>query len=169
MHARLPVLALILTQFAAAPLAAQQATEACRAEEHRQFDFWLGEWRVYTPDGKEAGTNRITRVANGCAVLEEWRSAAGPPGVSINFYDARSRTWNQHWVGGGGMILHLVGALSDGAMVMTGERATPAVRITDRIRWERQPDGGVKQTWETSSDGGRTWTTAFVGRYARVE
>ena len=169
MDARLPALALILTQFAAAPLAAQQATEACRAGEHRQFDFWLGEWRVRTPDGTEAGTSRITRVANGCAVLEEWRSAAGPPGVSINFYDAKSRTWNQHWVGGGGMILHVAGALSDGAMVLSGERATPAGQITDRIRWERQADGGVKQTWETSSDGGRTWTTVFVGRYARAD
>jgi hypothetical protein len=168
MDARRTALILMLSPLTAAPLGAQQQAQACQAEEHRQFDFWLGDWRVHTPDGKEAGTSRITRVSNGCAVLEEWRSAAGPPGVSINFYDARSRTWNQHWVGGGGMILHLAGALRDGAMVLSGERDTPSGRIADRIRWERQPDGAVTQTWETSSDGGRTWTTAFVGRYARA-
>ena len=29
----------------------------CTAPEHRQFDFWIGEWPVKTPDGKVAGAN----------------------------------------------------------------------------------------------------------------
>jgi hypothetical protein len=29
------------------------------------------------------------------------------------------------------------------------------------------PDGRVRQHWETSKDGGATWTTAFDGYYRR--
>ena len=47
---------------------AQYGTSAaCADPAYRQFDFWIGEWQVHTPDGKLAGTNRITRrdIADG--------------------------------------------------------------------------------------------------------
>jgi hypothetical protein len=46
---------------AAAPVAAQAAPRAnpCAGAEHHQFDFWIGDWDVTTPDGKPAGRNRI--------------------------------------------------------------------------------------------------------------
>jgi hypothetical protein len=34
-----------------------------------------------------------------------------------------------------------------------------------RITWSREADGSVRQLWESSSDGGRTWTAAFDGIY----
>jgi hypothetical protein len=40
----------------------------CDAPAHREFDFWLGEWEVRTPDGKLAGTNRIEREHDGCVL-----------------------------------------------------------------------------------------------------
>ncbi|HET7704523.1 MAG TPA: hypothetical protein VFM36_00410, partial [Thermoanaerobaculia bacterium] len=52
--------------------AATVGAAPCDRPEHRQFDFWAGEWTVTTPDGKTAGTNRITKIAGGCALLEEW-------------------------------------------------------------------------------------------------
>ena len=36
-----------------------------------------------------------------------------------------------------------------------------------RITWERLPDGRVRQLWESSKDGGTTWTVAFDGYYAK--
>jgi hypothetical protein len=30
---------------------AQSPPPACSAAEHRQFDFWIGRWEVFTPDG----------------------------------------------------------------------------------------------------------------------
>ncbi len=33
------------------------AAGACTAGEHRQFDFWPGEWNVRAPDDKLAGVN----------------------------------------------------------------------------------------------------------------
>lgn len=40
----------------------------CDNWQHREFDFWIGECRVKTPDGKLAGVNRIEREYGGCVL-----------------------------------------------------------------------------------------------------
>src|SRR5436305_12005836 len=40
--------------------------------EARQFDFWIGEWDVFNPQGRKDGTSVIQRFANGCGILENW-------------------------------------------------------------------------------------------------
>lgn len=152
---------------------AQQPSSApppCAAAEHRQFDFWLGEWDVTTPDGRTAGTNRITSILNGCVLLEEWTGAGGGIGKSFNLYDARAKHWRQTWIDGRGNVLELRGGLSEaGAMVMTGESPAPNGNgtILNRITWTRGPGEGVRQHWESSSDSGKTWTTTFDGTYRK--
>jgi len=66
----------------------------CSGAEYRQFDFWIGDWEVQLPDGKPAGTNRISRILDGCVIQ-------------------------------------------------------------------------VHQLWESSRDGGESWTVVFDGRYLR--
>ena len=48
------------------------AAGACEASEHRQFDFWLGDWEVRTPDGRLAGVNSMSSEHGGCGVLVWW-------------------------------------------------------------------------------------------------
>lgn len=139
----------------------------CVAPEFRQFDFWIGQWTVAGPDGKEQGRSDITREAGGCALNEHWQGAAGAPGVSINYFDRRDGKWHQHWVGGGGGVLHLAGNFDGKAMVMSGERDTPQGRVWDRITWTPLADGRVSQQWDNSTDGGKTWKTTFLGYYTR--
>jgi hypothetical protein len=156
--------------FAAASAPAQQSPPpaACTAPEHMQFDFWAGDWNVFNPQGQQIGTNRISRVSGGCALLEEWQAAKGPGGKSINFYDAADGRWHQVWVGGDGTVLRIAGSLQEGAMQLMGEdRKTPKGTVRDRITWTPQPDGAVEQRWDLSTDGGTTWTTGFVGYYRR--
>lgn len=57
---------------------------ACSAVEHRQFDFWIGRWEVFTPDGKKAGDNTIEAIDGGCALIERWRGNGGFTGTSLN-------------------------------------------------------------------------------------
>lgn len=141
--------------------------EACRAEEHRQFDFWLGDWSVTNPDGQVVGSNRITRIAGGCALLESWRSARGGTGNSINMYEPRSGEWAQVWVSPG-LVLRLSGGMRDGRMVLSGERVDDEGPVTDRITWTPRADGTVRQHWRISRDGGESWQTVFDGTYRRV-
>ena len=146
----------------------QQAQQPpCTAPEHRQFDFWAGDWEVVTPDGKTAGTNSIRRILNGCALEESWQGAGGSIGKSFNMYFARDGKWHQSWVDGNGGRLDLAGGLDDsGRMVLSGRMPAPqGGEVLHEISWEKLPDGTVKQHWRVSRDGGKAWQDAFVGIY----
>ncbi len=149
--------------------AAHSPTPACVAPDYRQFDFWLGSWKVTNPKGQQVGTSEISRVSEGCAIREQWKSASGSNGMSINYYDSADHKWHQDWVGGDGSILHLQGELVGNAMVLSGESRSPRGIVLNRITWTPLPDGKVKQEWSTSSNEGRTWKTSFVGVYQKQQ
>lgn len=145
---------------------AQSTPPAPPAESH-QFDFWIGEWNVSTPDGKPAGTSRVEPIAGGHGLLENWQGIGGPGGKSLNAFDATTKQWRQFWIGVGG-ILELTGGLdAEGHMVLSGRTAGPKGETLERITWTPSPDGSVRQAWEQSKDAGATWQTAFVGVYRR--
>lgn len=135
--------------------------------ESRQFDFWLGEWDVTNPAGKLAGTNKIESIAARAGLLENWTGATGFTGRSLNAWNAAKKQWQQYWVGSGGGVLELSGGLVNGRMVLTGDHEVNGARRLERITWTPNPDGTVRQHWEQSTDGGKTWTTAFDGLYRR--
>ncbi len=146
----------------------QQAQQPpCSAPEHRQFDFWAGDWEVFAPGGNKAGTNSIRPILNGCALEESWQGAGGSIGKSFNMYFARDGQWHPSWVDGSGGRLDLVGGLdARGRMVLSGQMPGPqGGEVMHEISWEKQPDGSVKQHWRVSRDGGETWQDAFVGIY----
>jgi hypothetical protein len=149
--------------------AQQPAPAPCSGQEHRQFDFWLGTWDVLDSTGTRLGRNAISRELDGCVLHERWESARGPHrGNSYNLYDRASGRWHQAWVDNSGLLLLLTGGLREGSMVLEGRSAGPngAERL-DRITWTPRSDASVTQVWEQSTDGGRTWTVVFNGRYVR--
>ena len=149
--------------------AAPQApsTPDCSAPEFRQFDFWLGTWNV-TVAGKPAGTNHIESVMKGCGVLEHWTSAGGGHGTSLNFYDRRTKAWSQAWIDEGGNALHLKGGIADGRMVLQSDpQTTPKGVVVQRITWSKEADASVRQLWESSNDGGKSWSVSFDGKYVK--
>lgn len=165
------VLSLVTAAAAQQPTPSPQAPQAppppaCEGPEFRQFDFWLGSWRVVNAKEEPAGASEVSRVSDGCAVWEQWQGK--PPGMSLNYFDRADGAWHQVWVGGGGGILHLKGGLENGVMVMTGgDRKTPQGIVRDRMRWTPHPDGSVVQEWEISTDGGKTWRPSYSGRYRK--
>lgn len=153
-----------------APLSQQPAApaKACSSPEYRQFDFWLGRWDVTGADGRQAGTNEILRAHNGCVLIENWNGVRGMTGTSLNMYVASDKQWQQTWMDSAGSLLVLRGGLRGASMVMTGRALQPgAPPSLDRITWTPNPDGSVRQLWESSSDEGKTWKVMFDGRYVR--
>jgi len=138
---------------------------------NHDFDFWLGNWAVTTPDGKPAGTNRIESIAGGYALLENWTgdpAAGGGTGKSLNAFNPAKKQWQQFWVGSGSGVLELAGGLdAQGRMVLSGERTTHSGRVIDRITWTPNADESVRQLWDESSDGGKTWQVVFDGHYVK--
>ena len=66
-----------------------------------------------------------------------------------------------------GSPLLLRGAFDGHAMVLSGDHASPqgGKPVRERITWTRNADGSVRQRWDQSGDGGKTWTVAFDGLY----
>lgn len=153
-------------------LAQSVNTCACCTPEARQFDFWIGEWETFKPDGKLAGKNKIVVMQDSCVLQENWTSSGGAyTGTSYNFYNVRTKKWQQLWLDNQGGYLQLTGELVNGNMVLQSEKLANGkgqIQI-DRITWTPNKDGTVRQHWEASTDDGKTWTTAFDGFYKKVK
>ncbi|HSC46689.1 MAG TPA: hypothetical protein VLG68_01240 [Gammaproteobacteria bacterium] len=152
------------------PLGAQadDMPQACNAASYREFDFWLGDWNVSSPDGRLVGHNRVQKSYNGCVLQENWTGVKGGTGSSFNIYDAPRKVWHQTWVDSMGSLLTLEGGVKDGRMVLSGEQVQPdGKKLQNRITWTPQKDGSVRQLWESSSDGGKTWKVVFDGIYRK--
>jgi hypothetical protein len=88
----------------------------CEASpERRQFDFWLGDWEVTDKAGETVyGHNTISKREKGCYLYEEWRSASGGSGSSMNYYDPSNGKWHQLWIDAGFSIIQTAGGIEDG-------------------------------------------------------
>ncbi|MGH7514295.1 MAG: hypothetical protein ACREOQ_15380 [Gemmatimonadales bacterium] len=147
--------------------AAAVARPTCDAPEYRQLDFWVGDWNV-TVGGGQAGTNLVTLEERRCLVHEHWTGARGETGQSFNFYDRDDGAWHQVWVSSSGNVLNLTGHYADGRLTFVGENRKPdGSTLRHRLSFHANPDGTVRQLWETSSDGGSSWATSFDGLYAK--
>lgn len=129
------------------------------------FDFWLGEWDVFDPQGQRVGRNSITSAESGFVVLENWTSAGGGTGRSMNFVDPADGAWKQVWVDDHGAVTRYSGSFTGGAMHFegtrtAGRRATSATRAT----FTPNPDGSVHQVIEDQSPQG-VWAITFDGTY----
>ena len=141
----------------------------CAGERFRDFDFWLGSWRVVDAEGAEAGQNRIESAQAGCLVQETWRGATGSTGTSLNFYDPVAAVWRQVWVSPGALI-DISGGMTQGSMVLTGSIVYVAEgrSLPFRGTWTALPDGRVRQFFEEQRQAG-VWTAWFEGFYEPME
>ena len=141
----------------------------CCSPGFRQFDFWLGEWTAYTPDGTFAGTNTIDLIQDKCVIRENWISSTpGYSGTSYNYFSKSDSTWTQVWVDNQGGSLNLKGGIEEGRMVLQGTTTnSTGSTVINRITWTPNQDGTVRQLWETKT-ADQDWTIAFDGMYKRI-
>lgn len=162
---------LLLGSLMTAPVSAQ-APDGCSGDStYAVLDFWIGTWRVYVADTL-VGTNRISKVLQGCAIIEEWQDARGARGQSLFYVEPTLRQWKQVWVTeaawrvGGVKEKHLIAHRPGAGVRFQGELRQPDGRIVlDRTTLSPLPDGQVRQLIEISSDGGASWRPTFDARY----
>lgn len=132
---------------------------------NENFSFWLGSWEVYrTGTDQLAGHSQIEGMLNGFAFRESYSTPTGYQGTSYNTYNSTQKRWEQYYVDNSGTVLHLIGNLKDGKMVLSDCGAS-STDICNQISWTAQADGTVRQVWEQTTDDRKTWTTLFDGTY----
>jgi tetratricopeptide (TPR) repeat protein len=135
------------------------ATPCEHTPENRQLDFWIGEWNVETTTGQPAGTSKIERILNGCALLENW--SGGGDGKSLNIYNANKKQWQQFWVDAGGEVHEYSGNLVNGEMKFEGPASDhDGHRTMRRMTFTKLDAGRVRQRGEVSPDG-TTWSIEY--------
>ena len=144
------------------------AAAPCESQtQHRQFDFWIGEWNVKSQNTKVAESS-IQRIIGGCVLYENYSQADGFTGKSFNFYDSTLKKWRQTWVDSGGNVSEFVGEFKDGSLHYEGEshRQDGSRVLRKMIFYNLGPDR-VRQYSERSTDGGKTWNVAYDFTYER--
>ncbi|MBC2846664.1 tetratricopeptide repeat protein [Winogradskyella flava] len=131
---------------------------------YRKFDFWLGEWDVYV-QGQKIAESSITNTNGDCGILENWRPTGNNGGNSISYYDSTDKKWKQNWVAGSG-VSHYEETenYTGGDMQMIAQGNGNWFRM---IWTHNKNDDSVRQTLESSTDEGKTWTMSFDGLYKR--
>jgi hypothetical protein len=166
--------AVALSACAAPAGLAQQQPEGCADyETHGQFDFWVGEWNVYARNGDFAGRNTISKRSGGCLLLEEWRSAGGGDGTSMNYVDPATGDWRQVWMGVNNYIDYSGGLTEAGQMMLEGEItyfSNESSRTADfRGVWTPLENGHVIQHFQQYDAEEEVWNDWFVGRYVPAD
>lgn len=134
----------------------------------RQFDFWVGQWKVMA-NGKTAGHNVISERHNGCLIHESYTTPSGYSGESVNFFDPSTQSWRQIWIDNTGNVIWYEGELVDGEMRFLGDLHAPNGKTQkSRMTFTPNEDGSVRQLMEQSSDGA-DWKTVFDGLYVQGE
>lgn len=169
------VIAVLLAASSAAQSQVSSAKPAaCSDAQQKQFDFWVGSWELTWPGntaGEVAhGTNNVTRVLDGCVVEENFSGgdAMHLRGLSVSLYNARSSTWQQTWVDNEGAYLDFVGEFKDGQMTLAREATKPdGSKVIQRMVYKNITPAEFDWSWESSSDGGKTWKVLWPIHYKR--
>lgn len=137
------------------------------------FDFWLGEWNVYSNDENRQlqGTNSITKHHQNCLIIENWTNLQGGTGSSMNYYDAVEDQWRQLWVAGGYSIDYTGGLNESGSMVLSGKINYYNTGKSQEFRgiWTPNENGSVRQLFEQQDPESQQWSVWFDGIYVRKD
>jgi hypothetical protein len=140
----------------------------CLSNEYQRFDFWLGDWQVSAADDNIIRHSKVTKINDGCTLLEEYSTPSGYKGKSLNIYNKQTQRWHQTWTDNNGLLLQINGNMVGNSMVMLGETIDERnKKVVNKITWTPKAKGTVRQFWQTSHDKGKTWQTVFDGLYTK--
>jgi hypothetical protein len=141
----------------------------CERPRYHEFDFWLGDWRVFdATSGELVGFDHIEKVARGCAVRQnlvfltdifrkpELNYRLSGSSVSVVDEDRWVMLWFDDY---GNVVLAKGGLQADGSMVVvTGQ---PSAGRYIKGTWQRNLDGSVTNSGYRSKNGVDNWERYF--------
>lgn len=146
----------------------------CSKPEFRQFDFWVGDWEAFAPNGNKAGDSKISVLLDSCVILEEWTGLPNQgftyAGKSFNSYNAATKQWQQTWTDNTGNTTEFLrGEGSNGKVIYYADKVTGAKGklFMRRLTFTKLSNEKVRQFGEKSDDEGKTWVAEYDLEYRR--
>jgi hypothetical protein len=168
--------------------AADSATKPagpCADAAYHALDFWSGSWTAIIPAGGPlpsgaaaetdvaAAAAKVERIVDGCAYLEHWDSepfgdGQVSRGKGFHRYDAATGKWRQLWINNSGKENLSIGEPFEGGVRYTSERTGPnGETVINRQTIAPLADGTVRNSSDSSADGGKTWAPSYEFIYQR--
>jgi hypothetical protein len=144
-----------------------QANPCTQFEQYRQLDFWVGNWQVEDTLGNTVGTSQIEVILDSCVILENWKGVQAVKGKSFNYYNAKSKMWQQKWIDNFGNPLEFEGQVKNNSIYYKAKTTDKFGNDVQQLMViKKLDDNKVLQTWKSSKDG-NNWNLLFKGIYKR--
>ena len=150
------------------PAAVAADDTATASAECRQFDFWLGDWKITNPSGSKEASSRVYLALGQYLLVESWDDGKGHKGENLFAYSSDDKSWHGMFADNEGRVHVFTGKVVPGLAEFYGpSRGSNGEAVLNRIRVTRIAADKVKQSWEKSIDNGASWTAVFAGEYYR--
>jgi hypothetical protein len=149
-----------------------QRPGGCTTPEHRQFDFWVGEWDV-SPTGNAAvvvAESTISMHDQGCVIMEYWRPFRGAHGHSLNMYDTADQKWHQTWMAASGLRSEYAGTFQNGGLYLDALTPLPGTTPANarvRMNYQAIDANTVRQWGDQYDEATQTWNVTWDLTYRR--
>lgn len=132
---------------------------------YNDFDFVVGVWDFFTPDGTKIGTQEYKKREQGCLIVEEWKMKNGGTGLGISYVDPNTGLWRQIWMSPMFHIDYSGKLKGEGHMVLEGTLFYNNSLKKSPVRgvWEKQSDGSIKQEFLVLNQQSNRWEILFRG------
>ena len=152
--------------FAALLLSPQGPKPITSYPEAHALDFWVGNW-VVRSNGNVDGHDKVEKVLDGAAIIENWKDVGGNEGKSLFYFMPATKRWKQVWVTPLGQYKEKYSELFKNGIRFTGKVFVADGRsFGDRTTLTRMKDGKVRQVIELCRDG-KTWKTRYDAVYSK--
>lgn len=151
-------------------LAATDANSCAANSANRQFDYWLGSWKVGFVGSTGNAHSTVTFALDKCLVIENWDGGGGHHGRNVFGYSADDESWYGMFADNEGRVhVFTSGKVGNGTAEFEGRSRGPNGKsLVNRVKVIRLNPNKVEQTWEKSNDNGATWNVVFRGEYSRA-
>lgn len=146
----------------------------CSYPEAKQFDFWVGTWKVEWVDKegvKGKGTNTIRKILDSCVIEENFDGNPGTPliGKSLSVFVPKLKKWKQTWVDNFSSYLDFTGEFIENKMILSRKLLdNEDKKIFQRMVFYNINKDSLDWNWERSSDEGKNWKLLWKIHYTRL-
>lgn len=136
---------------------------------NRALDFWLGDWSVSAPGSAPNAKSNVVLELDKCVVVERWDGGRGHVGENLFAYSGDDKKWHGMFTDNEGRVhVFLDSEAAPNQVSFSGpSQGENGESFLNRVTIRRVDANTVEQAWEKSSDGGKTWSSAFRGQYTR--